>query len=147
MIGATEIMRLAGASEKALNQGRSVDAIEGLLRQLASALTTLSEEARLHLNQQAEWETRAGTEAVLHATADTAQLNELCALFESQDLSALDKFKILSPSLSEVLGTLRFDRLRDAIENLDFQQGAQLLREARLMEAPIPAPARPKQRA
>jgi PAS domain S-box-containing protein len=147
MIGATEIMRLAGASEKALNQGRSVDAVEGLLRQLASALTTLSEEARLYLKQQVEWETRAGTEAVPHRYADTAQLNELCALFESQDLSALDKFKILSPSLSEVLGTLRFDHLRDAVENLDFQQGAQLLREARLMEPPIPMPARPRQRA
>ena len=56
----------------------------------------------------------------------------MCALFESQDLAALDKFEILSPSLSEVLGALRFDRLRDAVENLDFRQGARLLREARL---------------
>jgi len=56
----------------------------------------------------------------------------MCALFESQDLAALDKFEILSPSLSEVLGALRFDRLRDAVEDLDFQQGARLLREARL---------------
>jgi hypothetical protein len=54
----------------------------------------------------------------------------------------LDKFKMLSPSLSEVLGALRFDRLRDASANLDFQQGAQLLREARLMGPPIPMPAR-----
>jgi CheY-like chemotaxis protein/HPt (histidine-containing phosphotransfer) domain-containing protein len=147
MIGATEIMRLAGASEKALNQGRSVEAVEGLLLQLASALTTLGEEARLYLKQQVEWEAQVATEAVFHADADAAQLNELCALFESQDLAALDKFKILSPSLSEVLGALRFGRLRDAIENLDFQQGAQLLREARSMGAPIPTPARPEPRA
>lgn len=142
MIGATEIMRLAGASEKALSQGRSVDAVERLLRQLASALITLDEEARPYFKQQAEWEARAGTEAAFHLDADAAQLNELCALFESQDLAALDKFKILSPSLSEVLGALRFDRLRDAVENLDFQQGAQLLREARLMGPPIPMPFR-----
>jgi PAS domain S-box-containing protein len=147
MIGATEIMRLAGASEKALNQGRPVEAVEGLLAQLASALTTLGEEARLYLKQQVEWEAQAATEAVFHADADTAQLNELCALFESQDLAALDKFKLLSPSLSEVLGALRFDRLRDAIENLDFHQGAQLLREARSMGPPIPMPARPERRA
>jgi CheY-like chemotaxis protein len=147
MIGATEIMRLAGASEKALNQGRPVDAVEGLLRQLASALTTLGEEARPYLKQQVAWEARAGTEAAFHPNADTAQLNELCALFESQDLAALDKFKILSPSLSEVLGPLRFDRLRYAVENLDFQRSAQLLREARLMGPPIPMPARPEQRA
>jgi HPt (histidine-containing phosphotransfer) domain-containing protein len=132
MIGATEIMRLAGASEKALNQGRSVDAVERLLRQLASALATLGEEARPYLKQQVEWEARAGTEAASHPDADAAQLDALCALFESQDLAALDKFKILSPSLSEVLGALRFDRLRDAVENLDFQQGARLLRETRL---------------
>jgi len=56
----------------------------------------------------------------------------MCTLFESQDLAALDKFTILSPSLSEVLGARRFDRLRDAVENLDFQQDARLLSEARL---------------
>jgi PAS domain S-box-containing protein len=147
MIGATEIMRLAGASEKALNQGRSVDAVEGLLRQLASALATLGEETRPYLKRQVEWEARAGTETVFHPDADAAQLNALCALFESQDLAALDKFKMLSPSLGEVLGALRFDRLRDAVENLDFQQGAQLLREALLMGPPIPIPARQERRA
>jgi hypothetical protein len=35
-----------------------------------------------------------------------------------------------------MVGALRFDRLRSAIENLDFHQGAQLLREARLMGTP-----------
>jgi hypothetical protein len=46
----------------------------------------------------------------------------------------------LASSLSDLLGTLRFDRLRDAIENLDFRQGLQLLFEARSKDTPVPAP-------
>jgi PAS domain S-box-containing protein len=139
MIGATDIMRLAGATEKALNQGRSVDAVEGLLRQLAAALTTLSEEARSYSKQQVGWEASTATEAPVHPDAGTAELDELCALLESQNLAALDKFNLISPSLGELVGALRFDRLRNAIENLDFHQGAQLLKEARLMGTRIPS--------
>ena len=138
MIGASDIMRLAGATEKALNQGRSVDAVEGLLRQLAAALTTLREEARSYSKQQVEWEASAGTAVVFHSDAGTTELDELCALLESQNLAALDKFNLISPSLGETVGALRFDRLRVAIENLDFHQGAQLLRETRLLVAPTP---------
>jgi PAS domain S-box-containing protein len=136
MIGATDIMRLAGATEKALNQGRPVDAVEGLLRQLAVALATLGEEARSYSIQQVEWNENAGNEAVIHPDAGTAELDELCALLESQNLAALDKFNLISLSLGDMVGALRFDRLRSAIENLDFHQGAQLLREARLMGTP-----------
>jgi PAS domain S-box-containing protein len=144
MIGATEIMRLAGATEKALNQGRSVDAVEGLLRQLAAALTTLSEEARSYSKQQVEWEASTATEAPVHPDAGTTELDELCALLESQNLAALDKFNLISASLGEIVGALRFDRLRNAIENLDFHQGAQLLKEARLMGTPIPSQMPPR---
>jgi HPt (histidine-containing phosphotransfer) domain-containing protein len=126
MIGATEITRLAGATEKALQQGRPVDVVEGLLARLASALTTLREEAEPYLRRQTELDT-TDSSADGGSNADTAQLNELCGLLERQDLAALEKFKSLSMSLSELLGALRFDRLRDAIDNLDFRQGLQLL--------------------
>jgi HPt (histidine-containing phosphotransfer) domain-containing protein len=132
MIGANDIMRLAGATEKALNQGRPVEAIEGMLRQLATALTSLSEEAQSYLTQQVEGGADADAVSVMHPDAGTVQLDELYGLLETQNLEALDKFKLISPSLGETVGVLRFNRLRDAIENLDFQQGAQLLREARL---------------
>ena len=75
---------------------------------------------------------------VFHSDAGTTELDELCALLESQNLAALDKFNLISPSLGETVGALRFDRLRIAIENLDFHQGAQLLRETRLLVAPTP---------
>jgi CheY-like chemotaxis protein len=140
MIGATDVMRLAGATEKALNQGRSVEAVEGLLRQLASALTTLGEEAGLYLKQQMDWEASTGTKSANCPNAGMAQLDELCGLLESQNLAVLDKFTLISQSLSNTVGALRFDRLRDAIEGLDFQLGAQLLREAMLVGTPNRAP-------
>jgi PAS domain S-box-containing protein len=139
MIGATEIVRLAGATEKAFQQGRPVDVVEGLLARLASALTTLREEAEPYLKRQAGFDTpdsRTGNAS----KADTAQLDELCAQLERQDLAALEKFNALSLSLSELLGALRFDRLRHAIDNLDFQQGLQLLGEARLKELSVTPP-------
>jgi HPt (histidine-containing phosphotransfer) domain-containing protein len=139
MIGATEIARLAGATEKAFQQGRPVDVVEGLLARLASALTTLREEAAPYLKRQAEFETpdsRAGNAS----KADTTQLDELCALLERQDLAALERFNALSQSLSDLLGALRFDRLRDALNNLDFQQGLQLLSEASLKETRVLPP-------
>jgi CheY-like chemotaxis protein len=136
MIGATDIMRLAGATEKALTQGRSADAVEGLLRQLASALTTLGEQAAPYLEQHTDCDAAAGTGAASQLAASAAQLNELCVLLESQNLVALDKFKLIASSLSETVGALRFNRLRDAVDNLDFQLGAQLLREAMLAGTP-----------
>src|ERR1700730_3899164 len=51
MIGATEIVRLAGATEKAFQQGRAVHVVEALLTRLASALTTLREEAAPYLKR------------------------------------------------------------------------------------------------
>jgi chemotaxis protein histidine kinase CheA len=140
MIGATDVMRLAGALEKALSQGRSAEAVEGLRRQLAAALTTLTEQTALYLKQQAECEASAGTKTVVHGNVSAAELGELCTLLESQNLLALDKFTLISPSLSETVGALRFNRLRGALENLDFSLGAQLLREAMSVGAPTTTP-------
>jgi hypothetical protein len=94
----------------------------------------LREETASYLKRQAEFNT-IESKASSGSKADTAQLDELCALLERQDLAALEKFKSLSLSLSELLGPLRFDRLRDAIDNLDFRQSLQLLSETRSKEA------------
>jgi PAS domain S-box-containing protein len=139
MIGATEIVRLAGATEKALQQGRPIDVVEGLLARLASALATLRDEAAPYLKRQPELGTTdPSTDS--GSKVDTAQLDELCALLERQDLAALEKFKLLSRSLNELLGPLRLERLRDAIDNLDFWQGLQLLSEARSKETQAAPP-------
>jgi PAS domain S-box-containing protein len=128
MIGATKVMRLAGAAEVALQECRPADIIEGILTQLASALTTLREEAKPFL---AEPEQRADSNAGMtnRPNIGNADISELCALLECQNLAAIDRFCVLSPSLSELVGAVRFDRLRDAIDSLDFHLGAELLRE------------------
>jgi hypothetical protein len=61
-----------------------------------------------------------------------ADIEELCALLECQNLAAIHKFGLISPSLGDLVGPVRFDRLRDAIDNLNFQLGAELLRETLL---------------
>jgi PAS domain S-box-containing protein len=129
MIGATKVMRLAGAAEVALQECRPVDIIEGLLTQLASALTTLREEAGPFLVEP-EQQTDSNAGMASRPTIGRADIDELCALLECQNLAAIDKFGLLSASLSELVGAVRFVRLRDAIDNLDFQLGAELLRES-----------------
>ena len=127
MLGATRIMHLAGAVENALRQDRPIDTVERILDQLASALTTLGEEAQPLLEKQKELDGQSSATENRHN--GIADIGELYALLESQNLDAVNKFRALSPSLSDVLGAARFERLRDAIDNLDFQLGAQMLRE------------------
>ena len=140
MIGATEIVRLAGAAENALHQGRPAATVEAILQRLASALSALSEEAAPYLERQKELNAATPAESA-GGSADMAQMNDLCVLLEGQDLSALNRFQLISSALSGRLGAVRFDRLRDAIDNLDFQQAAQLLREAQGQRTTITSPA------
>jgi PAS domain S-box-containing protein len=128
MIGATRIMRLAGAVEGALQDARTMDVVERILRQLAAALTTLREETERLSEKQLE---NANTVALManRPKIGNPDIEALCRLLECQNLAAMDKFALLSPSLSELVGAVRFERLREAIDNLDFQLGAQLLRE------------------
>jgi HPt (histidine-containing phosphotransfer) domain-containing protein len=131
MIGASGIMRLAGAAERALLELAPVEIVEGILRQLAVALTTLREEEQLLLEEQPVVEDTGAT-AANRPNVSSTDIDELCALLETQNIAAVDKFSLLSASLSERVGAVRFDRLRDAIDNLDFHLGAELLRQALL---------------
>jgi hypothetical protein len=123
-------MRLAGATEAAIQECRSVDIVEEVLRQLVTALTTLREEAEVLLKGQPARDADTGAKVTHCPNIGAADIDELCALLESQNLAAIDQFSLFSPSLSELVGAVRFDRLRDAIDNLDFQLGAELLRQA-----------------
>jgi hypothetical protein len=131
MIGATRVMRLAGAAESALLQGRPADAIAKLLQRLASALTTLREEAQPYLKNQPLSAAKPGDLVVNGPSIGTLAIDELCALLETQNLAAVDKFGELSGSLSGILQPRRFDRLREAIDCLDFTCAVELLREMR----------------
>jgi PAS domain S-box-containing protein len=140
IIGAAGIARLAGAAHNALQQGREVGVVEGLLLRLASALSTLGEETKLYLKRQPAGPV-TDVAVANHPDAATPQLDALFALLESGNLAALDKFKGLSQPLSELLGPSRFGYLCTAVDNLDFELGAQLLREAMLPVTSISPPA------
>jgi PAS domain S-box-containing protein len=131
MIGATKVMRLAGAAEVALDECRPADFVEGILRQLATALISLREEAE-RLMEKPEPDASVDAEGVPRPKIDNADIEELCALLECQNLAAIDKFCLISRSLGDLVGPVRFDRLRDAVDNLNFQLGAELLRETLL---------------
>jgi HPt (histidine-containing phosphotransfer) domain-containing protein len=129
MIGATRVMRLAGAVEAALQDGRTMVVVERILKQLAEALTTLREETDLLSERQRERDPDAVAPAGNRPKIGNPDIDALCALLECQNLAAMDKFALLAPSLRELVGVVRFERLREAIDNLDFQLGAELLRE------------------
>jgi hypothetical protein len=122
-------MRLAGAVEAALQDGRTIDVVERILRQLAVALTTLREETELLSKKQSDRDADAVAFPANRPQIGNPDIEALCTLLECQNLAAMDKFALLSPSLSELVGAVRFERLREAIDNLDFQLGAELLRE------------------
>jgi HPt (histidine-containing phosphotransfer) domain-containing protein len=127
MIGATMVMRLAGAVERALQEKRSADVVEGILKKLAASLCTLREEAKAVLDAKS---TPAIVEDRSVTFVSSAELADLATLLETQNLAAVDKFSTLAPALEEMLDANCFERLRDAVENLDFQLGADLLRDA-----------------
>jgi len=127
MIGATMVMRLAGAVERALQESRSADVVEGILKKLAASLCTLRDEAQALFNDN------SAPAAAAHRSVTSVSSDELEAfgtLLETQNLAAVEKFSSLAPALEEMLEAGCFERLRDAVENLDFQLGADLLRNA-----------------
>jgi len=128
MIGATGVMRYAGAVERALQESRPPDAVEGILNKLAAALTTLKEEAKVMLEEVPLKTASACGDSSNDPDIGSADLDELRSLPECQNLAAVDKFALMSPRLAELLGVAQFERLRDAVENLDFQIAAELLR-------------------
>jgi hypothetical protein len=54
-------------------------------------------------------------------------LHELIGLLRSQSLSAIDRFRELSPQLRRQLGAQRHETLQAQIDNLQFSEAADLL--------------------
>jgi CheY-like chemotaxis protein len=129
MIGATGVMRHAGALERALQDSRPPNVVEGVLKKLAAALTNLRDEAGVMLDRPPPQTEAARKTGPNGPRIEPADLHELCSLLESQNLAAVDKFALMCPKLAQLLDAARFERLREAVENLDFQIGAELLRD------------------
>jgi PAS domain S-box-containing protein len=130
MIGATRVMQLAGAAEEALEGSHPLEVIQGILTQLAMALAALREESSSLLEIQSEQDAGSGPSCANSQRPGSEDIAELSTLLESQNLEAIDKFRLLSLPLSELLSVARFERLRNAIDELEFERAAELLREA-----------------
>jgi HPt (histidine-containing phosphotransfer) domain-containing protein len=135
LLGAIRITRLAERAETALEQGRSANIVDPLLRQLTSAFVQLRDEAVLWLGKQIEQGTRSSARVQPHPTVAYDDLVELKALLDRRDLAALDKFSLLSASLIQLFGAVRFDPLRDAMDNVEFALAATLLHQAMIASA------------
>jgi PAS domain S-box-containing protein len=130
MIGAIHVMRFAGEAEEALSQGRPAPLVEAIFKQLAAALTTLSEEAGLLLASAPSRNAGAADEQAGHPLLVRADFDALFALLDGHDIAAVQRFDAMSASLRECLSAERFGTLKYAIESHEFGRGAELLRSA-----------------
>jgi PAS domain S-box-containing protein len=130
MLGATRVMRIAGAAEEALEGNCSIEAVRGLLTQLAAALGALNEEATSLLETPPEPDTTPVADDTNGRGLGSEEMAALSTLLESQNLAAIDKFSLLYLPLKNLLSEARFNRLCTAIDDLDFQGAAELLHEA-----------------
>jgi HPt (histidine-containing phosphotransfer) domain-containing protein len=135
VIGATSLRQLAGAVEGALIEGRPSEVVERALKQLASALATLRAESLPYLKSGPAEENSVSAATSADFDQGAEAMDELRGFLDHHNLAAVDAFDALVPRLGALLSSERLGRLRNAIDDLDFPLGAQLLREARLQEA------------
>jgi PAS domain S-box-containing protein len=130
VVGAHVVHRLAGAAEEALETGQSPEMVESLLQQLAAAFTALCEEVQPMLDVNAAKVAVAARESSGSPPATQATIQDLLELLDGRNLQALDRFTAVASSLSVTLGGACFAQLRAAMEGLDFDVAAELLRGA-----------------
>jgi HPt (histidine-containing phosphotransfer) domain-containing protein len=136
MVGANRVMQLAGAAEEALEGSHSLEVIQGILTQLAIALAALREESAALPEIQPEQAAGTRQSGANSHSLGTEEIAELSSLLESQNLAAIEKFHLLSMPLSEMLSAARFERLHTAIDELEFERAAELLRDALHHQSP-----------
>ena len=124
LLGAKSIQRLAGRAEAAC-VGGDVGLASPLAADLASELQRLrqSAEPAFQSRQAPIGETPAQDGGPLEMEA----LAELVGLLRQQRLSAMDRFKALTPQLRGHLRQGDYDRVEDHLDNLRFSDAADIL--------------------
>jgi PAS domain S-box-containing protein len=128
VVGAHIVHRLAGAAEEALETGQPREIVESLLQQLTAAFTALGEEVQPMLDVNAAKDAVAARGSSASPPATQATIQDLLGLLDGRNLQALDRFSEVASSLSATLGGACFAQLRAAMEGLDFDVAAELLR-------------------
>ncbi len=133
MLGAKSIQHLAAEAEAACDAGeivRVADLAMNLttqLQKLRQSATPTIDAARLRAEEAAQVE-----EATLPSDGelDPKALFDLVELLRQQSLSALDRFRSVSPQLRRLLGKASYDLVRDQVDNLQFSSAAKALEES-----------------
>ncbi len=129
LLGAKAIQRLAGEAEAAC-VGGDVALAGPLADDLASELHRLrqSAEPAFQLRQ-------APADEVLGEGGDPLEMDalaELVGLLRQQKLSAMDRFKTLSPQLRGHLRQSEYERVEEHLDNLRFGDAADILETERM---------------
>jgi HPt (histidine-containing phosphotransfer) domain-containing protein len=120
MLGARTVSALAGEVEAACVAGE-IERATGLTTQLTDELQRVRQSAGpVCLAARADTEAAATASAELEPHA----IVELETLFRQQSLSAIERFSALSPQLRRVMGSIRYDRMRGHVDNLEFDDAA-----------------------
>jgi len=126
MLGAKAIHQLAGEAEAACVAGE-VDLASDLAASLAALLQRLKESAAPALNASyGNTEEEVASEEELEPRA----LADLVDLLRQQSLSAMDRFRTISPQLRRHLSASSYELVRDHIDNLQFSDAATALEES-----------------
>jgi PAS domain S-box-containing protein len=141
LIGAIGVQRIAGALEKSLIENHAADFVQTLLSQLASAMTTLHEEAHTLVDEQNDVVEDIADDTPADHAAMQEKLAVLVKLLENQNLEALDQFEVVKIHLSKYLERSRFETLVDALQRLEFAQVIQLLQAEQQPEEITDSPA------
>jgi PAS domain S-box-containing protein len=132
MLGAKTVHALAGQVELACLSGDHAQALK-LSGRLSSEILLISKSARPVIAAE---RIRADNLLLTGAVPVAPSLiKELNALLRKQSLAAVDSFRSLSPQLRQSMGPALYERVRLHIDNLRFEEAADLLESTQLQLA------------
>ncbi len=128
LLGARAVWQAAGHAEHVL-RGSGASTPELAVEQLAAAVRALQQGAAPWLLAMRSARTTSAPPAGAAPTLDIVALGRLIELLREQSLAAKSAFHGLSAALQSRLTAVEFERLNTAMEQLKFQDAAQLLGE------------------
>jgi len=127
-IGATQLQELAARVEKAVKDGESREAIEGLLVPFAEAHALLIAGLRDALPARESIEQQDGPAAPVDREQAFKACRKLAALLTNDDSEAVDLLDEKCDLLRSILGVDQFRSIEKALKDYDFEKALELLR-------------------
>ena len=124
MLGVNAVQQLAGEAEQACAEGQTKKARQ-LLRKLDAQMDSLQQSAAPYLDAYDKLVDAVPAESGPPLAPE--DLAGLCDLLQQQNMLAIQRFEELAAQIKALLGPERFARLRDDMDNLQFNDAAQVL--------------------